>query len=242
MTKHIQAHSGSMIHKAGEKVSKLPIASNYKKSVSPSLVYRPMKLAGSSHVGFSAVYSGKGRKDSGEVSSSVLSLVLISDAKFLNAYRPLAGAIARDSKAEVLCCAVSEDDRLVDSLVERLRFGKSKIATLNVVSENSSVLDLVKERLAAVSPRSSPRNGRSGKGSDPQMRVNLQQLCRPAESKPGVMGMIAGFFGLGKNNSNSRSVSGSYEFVFRKITVDENLRLAAASHCKVVAAQILKPF
>jgi hypothetical protein len=252
MTKHyMSSHSGPI---RGGKVStkpdlpKRPVAKGYKKSVSASLVYRPMKLEGSQHVGFSVLYSGKGRRDNADVDKNVLSLVLISDPKFLSAYRPLAGAIARESHAEVLCCAISDisegvlNDRLIDSLTERMTYRKSKIRSLNVISENQGILDLVHTRLGDYTGGSSPKKVEvSIKGTSvPRRSINLIQLTREPANHT-VLSRIANFFGWSKKNEKIDTVQSMGPFVFntRKVRIDENLKLVHPTHCEMVSKLII---
>ena len=125
---------------------------DYKKSVSNSLVYRSVKIDNDGYIGFKVTYSGKGT--GGNYDRSHLSIVLIPDIHFIRAYRPLAGAIARETKGEVIVCTYSTqagyNERLVSVIVNRTRYVKSKLRKVNIVSENEGVLELFKKRLAEI--------------------------------------------------------------------------------------------
>jgi hypothetical protein len=131
-----------------------PSGSNrdYKKSVSNSLVYRSLKIDNDGYIGFKVTYSGKGTKVNYD--RSKLSIILIPDIHFIRAYRPLAGAIARETKGEVIVCTYSTqagyNERLVSVIVNRSRYVKSKLRAINIVSENEGILSLFKNRLQEI--------------------------------------------------------------------------------------------
>jgi len=127
---------------------------DFKKSVSPSLVYRALKIDRNHYVGFKVTYSGKGNK-SGNFDKRTLSIILIPDVNFVRSYRPFAGAIARATRAEVICCAYQRlesrefDEKLIESIVMRVGQSKSKLRKINMISENPRILETVKTRMHA---------------------------------------------------------------------------------------------
>lgn len=143
---------GKKNHKSTRKRRSSGSHRDYRKSVSNSLVYRSVKIDNDGYIGFKVTYSGKGT--GGNYDRSHLSIVLIPDIHFIRAYRPLAGAIARETKGEVIVCTYSAqagyNERLVSVIVNRTRYVKSKLRKVNIVSENEGVLELFKKRLAEI--------------------------------------------------------------------------------------------
>lgn len=125
---------------------------DYKKSVSNSLVYRSLKFDKDSYVGFKVTYSGKGRL--GNYDRTKVSVILIPDSSSSRGYRPIAGALARATKGEVLVCAYSSrggyNEKLISMIVSRMKFAKSKIRSVSLISENRDVLAVFKEKLLQV--------------------------------------------------------------------------------------------
>jgi len=168
MTKHSQASKKSqgsghhrfilshMISKKPEAIGNPSPTKNYKKSVSPSLVYRPLTLEKRQYVGFKVTYCGKGNR-SVNFDRRKLSVILIPDVNYIRSYRPIAGAIARQTRAEVICCAYQRietralNEDLITRLVERVRFERSKLRSIDILSENDRLFDIFKQRLTVVS-------------------------------------------------------------------------------------------
>jgi hypothetical protein len=168
MTKHSQASKKSkgsghhrfilshMISKKPEAIGNPSPTKNYKKSVSPSLVYRPLTLEKRQYVGFKVTYCGKGNR-SVNFDRRKLSVILIPDVNYIRSYRPIAGAIARQTRAEVICCAYQRietralNEDLMTRLVQRIRFERSKLRSIDILSENDRLFDIFKQRLTVVS-------------------------------------------------------------------------------------------
>ena len=127
-------------------------SANYRKSVSPSLVYRPLTLEKRHHVGFKVTYCGKGNR-SANFDKRRLSIILIPDENYVRSYRPIAGAIARQTRAEVICCAYQKletnvlNEELITTLVERIRYERSKLRSIAILSENDNLFEIFKQRL-----------------------------------------------------------------------------------------------
>ena len=125
---------------------------DYKKSVSTSLVYRSLKFDKDGYVGFKVTYSGKGVQ--GNYNKSNISVILVPDLNFIRAYRPIAGAIARATKGEVLACSYSSrggiNEMLISLIIERMKFVRSKLRSVNLISENQDILELFRSKLNEV--------------------------------------------------------------------------------------------
>ena len=141
-----------LIHKKTDAVLNVSPTKNYRKSVSPSLVYRPLTMDRRQHVGFKVTYCGKGNR-AVNFDKRKLSIVLIPDVNYLRSYRPIAGAIARQTRAEVICCAYQKletrelNEDLLTRLSERIRFERSKLRNVDILSENDRLFDVFKQRL-----------------------------------------------------------------------------------------------
>jgi hypothetical protein len=142
----------NLIEKGNKKSHTDVPRTNYKKSVSPSLVYRPLTLEKRQYVGFKVTYCGKGKR-AANFDRRKLSVILIPDINYIRSYRPIAGAVARQTRAEVICCAYQKIEtselnaELVDSLVERMRFQRSKLRSIQILSENERLFEILKQRL-----------------------------------------------------------------------------------------------
>ena len=125
---------------------------DYKKSISTSLVYRSLKVGNAGYVGFKVTYSGKGGH--GNYDRSRLSIILIPDISVVRGYRPIAGAIARATRGEVITCSYTgcggQNDRLIDLIINRSKYMKSKLRWIDVISQNDEILETFKQRLSMV--------------------------------------------------------------------------------------------
>ncbi len=103
-------------------------------------------------MGFKVTFSGKGGR--GNHDRSRISLILIPEISLVRSYRPIAGAIARATKSEVFTCCYtlsgSQNEKLVESVINRIKFTKSKLRKVDVISQSSEILKLFKERLSQV--------------------------------------------------------------------------------------------
>jgi hypothetical protein len=128
----------------------------YKKSVSNSLVYRSLKVDKDGYVGFKVTFSGKGCR--GNHDKSRISLIMIPEISLVRSYRPIAGAIARATKSEVYTCCYtlsgSHNEKLVESIINRVKQSKSKLRRVDIISQSSEILHLLKERLSEASDKS----------------------------------------------------------------------------------------
>jgi hypothetical protein len=125
---------------------------DYKKSISASLVYRSLKVDNDEYVGFKVTYSGKGGR--GNYDRSRLSIILIPDISVVRGYRPIAGAVARATRGEVITCSYSahggHNDRLIDLIINRSKYVKSKLRWVDIISQNDEILEEFRRRLLAV--------------------------------------------------------------------------------------------
>ena len=130
--------------------SKFKPSRKYKKSVSKSLVYRSLKVDKDGYVGFKVTFSGKGGR--ANYDRTRVSLILIPEISLVRSYRPIAGAIARATKGEVYTCCYnisgSPNDQLIESIVNRVRYVKSKLRRIDVISQSSEMLHLFRDRLS----------------------------------------------------------------------------------------------
>ena len=271
MTKHFTGTRGTFkfVKNQGiQKIHRSPSYSkgsvrDYKKSVSSSLVYRSVKVEGSQYVGFKVTYSGKGNKH-GNFNKTVLSIVLIPDINYIRSYRPLAGAVARKTKAEVVCCAFSQiesgvmNDSLIESLVSRVKHRKSKLQTINVISERSDVLELVKERLSKSeplvevyeledAPLSSPERVEVSEKGKMKKRVKLIKIARDEKVSTGLVSrflgsVVRGITSIFRSGDKAKKVMdfGNIDIAETNFTINKDINLINNSHCDMIANLMIR--
>lgn len=249
---------------ASATISKKPLA--YKKSVSTSLVFRPLKFDQDGYIGFKVTYSGKGGK--GNVSNK-FTIILIPDVNFNKSYRPIAGALARATRGEVLVCAYNKvtrpglNEQMIQTIVDRIgKVGKGKVKSTVLMSENERILDLFKERMTTVLPgaeaefvdvHSSPKkiSVETTKLGSPKKRRRNVKLIRISLDKPVNVGIVSRMMGAVKRlfvkpeetldpNTNIVENSGRFQFCKTVYSVDGRLNLRNANHCDLIAADILR--
>ena len=124
----------------------------YKKSVSKSLVYRSLKVDRDGYVGFKVTYSGKGGK--GNYNRGRVSMILIPEISLIRNYRAIAGAMARATRGEVYTCSYTAVDgynnKIISLILGRASYRKSKIREIDIVSQSSEILNLLKDRLSGI--------------------------------------------------------------------------------------------
>lgn len=146
-------HSVSLLGKREpERKRTLGPSKIYKKSVSKSLVYRSLKIDRDGYVGFKVTYSGKGGK--GNYNRCRVSIILIPEISLIRNYRAIAGAIARATHGEVYTCSYSAIDglnsRIISLILDRASYRKSKIKEIDIVSQSSEILNLLRDRLSLI--------------------------------------------------------------------------------------------
>lgn len=273
--------SPNKLHNSAQKRRYSGSGRDYKKSVSNSLVYRSLKLDNDGYIGFKVTYSGKGTKVNYD--RSRLSIVLIPDIHFIRAYRPFAGAIARETKGEVIVCTYSKqsgyNERLVSLIVNRTGYVKSKLRRVNIISENEGILELFKQRLAEIDrlsdrlvPVSSNQadesfeDAPSSPNEEPakvtvdskevklkkRRTVELIRIRRREEKQAGsgsfsnlVKSVISRLGSLFVSSSPGEDRKGAdisksvFEVKETKFKVNEKLHLSNASHCDIIAKEML---
>ena len=241
---------------------------DYKKSVSTSLVFRPLKFERDGYIGFKVTYSGKGSK--ANIDRRRLAVILIPDVNFNKSYRQIAGALARATQGEVLVCAYNKvtkhglNEQMIQTILDRVRFEKSKIKSALFVSEDEKILDLFKQRLAEEDLHGNLReeafvDAESGSPLSNRVEVVVKSFIQKRtvklvkisleKDKPGgllakVVGSLMKGIGrlLGSNKQVVERVELSNFLTLQKshYLVDSRLNMRNPSHCDLIAVDILK--
>ena len=257
MTKFVNAKIARPV-KVIEKIAKPVRAVAYKKSVSTSLVFRSLKFDDDGYIGFKVTYSGKG----GSFKRNKMTVILIPDVNYHKSYRPIAGALARATKGEVMVCAYNKigraglNEQMIQTILDRVRLGKMKSALF--VSENEKILDHFKQKI--LPKRSSDAAFLDAESGSPiipnkvvvsekfskKKSVKLVKISLQNEVSTGIVSKVVGIVGklFGRTSGpiakeDELEVSGLYTFQKTHYHVDTRWNMRNNAHCDLIAKDIL---